>query len=254
MRILSMEIVNNVFKLLFIYEPILVHMVLYGLNISQEILESDKLVECDTAALQMLKLRVDPLDVFIELGERHEDQEGPSVIFRANGLAFIVALVLAKVVVPELLLDILADALILFLSDSFMASEDISSDLLDGGNEIFFIGFHISSVENLIRIFLILSKFSVSTMLGHTLREFFLSHLVTLVCMEVLMHHRNRELQDCNEKEELSKTDKTITISISQIKNLVNSGLEFLDVFLVTLNLTIVVWRQRSKKVAIRHH
>jgi hypothetical protein len=98
-----------------------------------------------------------------------------------------------------------------------------------------------------------MAKFSISAMFGHTFGEFLLGHLVSLVCMEVLVHHSNGELQDRDEKKELSKTDEAITVSVRQVKNLVHSRLEFLDVFLVTFNLTIVVWCQRSEKVTVGH-
>jgi hypothetical protein len=82
----------------------------------------------------------------IKFGKRHEDQEGSRKVLGADCLAFIVTLVLAEVIMPELLLDVFADDVILFFRNRFLSSKNIGGDLLNSCNEIFFVCFHIPCV------------------------------------------------------------------------------------------------------------
>ena len=91
-------------------------------------------------------------------------------------------------------------------------------------------------------------------MCGHALWKLLLSHLMALMCVEVLVHNLWWQLQDSHEEKEFSKTDNSISICISKMQYFSDPVFKFFKILSIAFNFTVIVWCKCSKEVSISHN
>lgn len=127
--ILGVEVLHQGLELLLVQVPVLVHVVLDRLHVSQEVLECHELGETHSARLQVCQLGFHPRDVLGELRVGQENQQTPSKVLATDRLSRFITFILAEIIVPELLSDFSSELIVLFFRNCGFTIKNLFSNL-----------------------------------------------------------------------------------------------------------------------------